>query len=119
MKLENRNRYLPDVGDGLNERTFQSEMVRPSVLPWIEQPNEFIRSRHNGPYVRSFVAVAGKAGKCQIALFCCAAMFQADDMINFAPKECVIFVDQTVLTESVSSESDQMAQGFTDGTTLC
>jgi hypothetical protein len=59
MKLENRNRYLSDIGNGLNERTFQSEMVGPSVLSWIEQPDEFTRIRHNGPNVSSFVAVAG------------------------------------------------------------
>jgi hypothetical protein len=115
IESQNRDGHFADVGNGLDERSLQPEVVRPIVLSWIEEPNEFTGFRKDGTYIRSLVAIAKKAGKCQIVFFSGATMFQADYMIDFTTKEGVVFVDEAVLAESIRTRGDQPPERFTDG----
>jgi hypothetical protein len=68
-------------------------MAGPFVLSWVVEPDEFARISKDRAYIRSLVRVAENAGVCQVALMSRTTMFQADDMINLATEEGVIFMD--------------------------
>ena len=99
----------------MDESSLQPEVERPFVLSWIEEPDEFTGFRKDGSYIRSLVAIAKKAGKCQIVFFSGTTMFQAEDVIDFTAKEGVVFVDEAVLAESIGTRGDQSPKRFTDG----
>ena len=89
--IEGRHGY--NIGNGLCERTLRPEMAGPFVLSWLEQPGELTCISKDRAYIPSLVTVAENAGICQVALMSRTTMFQADDMINLATEEGVIFMD--------------------------
>ena len=94
-------------------------MVKPFVVPWIKKPDEFTCTRQNGPYIRSFMPITREAGEGQIIIMRCTAMLQTDDVINFAAKESIILVDQTVFAKPTRTISDQSAERFAKIATHC
>jgi len=68
-------------------------MAGPFVLSWIEEPDEFTRISKDRAYIRALATVAENAGICQVALMSRTSMFQANDMIDLATEEGVIFMD--------------------------
>lgn len=44
-------------------------------------------------------------------------MFHTDDVVNFAPEKCVVFVDQAIFTKILSTSSNKMHELLADVTT--
>lgn len=110
VESQNGDRHCPNLAGRFDESSLQPKVQGPFILSWIEEPDEFTGTGKDGSKIRPLVTIAEKAGKCQIVFFSGTAMFQADDMIHFATKEGVLFVDQAVLAESVGTRNDQLPE---------
>lgn len=103
-----RASYFANRCQRLDDRTAQSKMVIPRVAPGIEEPDCAAGTIHRGD-VRTFVAVAEDTGVSQIADRRGAAVFPADNVIDFVRKARAVFMDQTVFTTSMGALDNQSA----------
>ena len=86
-------------------------MISPKVCTGTEESSEEPGSMDNRSDVAAFRPIAKRAGIRQIALRRLPAVFFADDMIDFAAEEGVVFVDQAVFTEIFRPRRHEPAQG--------
>ena len=68
-----------------DRRTLPSEMIRPCVLAWIEEPSKIARLGIDGGDVGTLVSVAGQTGKRQIIDTGIAAVLPCNDMVRLVP----------------------------------
>jgi hypothetical protein len=92
VKPQNARGDLSNAGLRLDHGSLQSEVLSPSVYPWIKEPDEFTGPQQDRPDVTAFLAVAEDTGIRQIVRFRWAAMLHTDNVIDFAPIECLLFV---------------------------
>lgn len=86
-------------------------MFFPQVRPGIEEPNKASRALHDRSNVAAFRSIAEGTGICQIISVGLPTVLFADDVINLAAKEGVLFVDQAVFTEVFCPRGYESAQG--------
>jgi hypothetical protein len=98
--------YFANCRSRLNDRTLQLKVFVPSVAPGIEEPDG-ASGPVDGGDIRPFVAVAEHTSVSQIADTRGAAVFSADNVIDFVRKACAIFMDQTVFTTSLGALDHQ------------
>ena len=84
VEPEQPDRNVPDFCAAQNEGTFELEMLVPRINSRIKQPRERARSGRERANIRPFVAVAARTGQRQVREVGGAAVFAADDMIDFA-----------------------------------
>jgi hypothetical protein len=72
-------------------------MIVPSVLPGIEQTDQFARRRHGG-YVRTFVSIADHACIRKVVRTRVTAMLSANDVIDLMRKGTVVLMKQAIFT---------------------
>ena len=92
----------------LNDRTVQLKVFVPRVPPGIEEAYGASGAVDGGD-IRPFVAVAQDAGVSQVADTRGAAVFAADNVIDFVRKARAAFMDQTVFTTSIGALDNQSA----------
>ena len=82
-------------------------MFSPSALPWIAEPAKFAGPARDRPKVTAFLAIAGDTGIRQIVCFRWATKVHTEDVIHFAPQECILFVYQAILAEMPCAGGNQ------------
>lgn len=101
--------HFTDGGARDDEGAFslQPEVLRPAVQAWIEEADEVSRPRFQRGDVAALVTVAEETGVGEVILSRLASVPLADDVVNLAAEEHVLFVGEAVLAEKVGAGCDQ------------
>lgn len=105
-----------DVGQRVDCRSVQCEMVSPPINARIEEAHQLFCRPVDRTEVAAFVAVAALAGLGEVFRCCRAKMFDTDNVIYLAAEESVVEVNHAIFAEIFSAAENELPQFFADVT---
>src|SRR5438105_3187224 len=84
-------------------------MVCPAIVARMIKADQLILTGHNRCDVAAFVSIAVDTRQRQVVDFRGAAMLRADDVFNLKSEIRVLFGDQTILANMISSSGNNQA----------
>lgn len=98
------------LGQGLNHRSVNTEVILPAMNAGMEKPNRVSCSGMERRHVRAFVPVAKYAAIRKIIELRETTVFPADDVINLVGETGPIFRIEAVLTTKLGPKSYNLAE---------
>src|ERR1700686_1769225 len=89
-------------------------MLRPLIGSGIEEPHQLAGYSRDRCNIAALVPIAEGAGMGKINSFGRARVFQADNVVNLAAEEGVIFVDKAVLAKTLRPICNEPSQFIAD-----
>jgi hypothetical protein len=99
IEFQNASGYLADLRARNDYDAVQRKMVCPLIGTWVEEAAELSGLPDDGPDISSFEPIAERTRVGQVFLARRATVLLADDVIDFAAEERIVFVNQAVFAE--------------------
>ena len=113
VELQDMSRYFTDMSQRYYQDIIQLEMVVPLIRARVIEPGEFPDGGDRAN-IGAFRPIAKGAGVSKITGVCRATVFLADDVIDLASEESIIFMNAAILAPTMSSGSHELAELYGD-----
>ena len=84
VEIQDSHGHFANLRQRVDDRAVQFEVIRPTIGSRVEEANQLARRPIDRAEIASFVSIARLAREGKVAALCCAAVLDADDVINFA-----------------------------------